>query len=404
MARKDLGRKPDELDLLLSPSRGLLGAGDDDEASLRNPEVQERFRAHIATKLAKWDKQYAGSSAREDARKRRIEELGIILLDCRKLREGITSVRRADSFAVEAYESSALLSLYASNDPQLSSSLPPLVHSLHPPIDVDKTRSGGTGSQDSLDASLSRLSLNTTSPDPATRAYFIALHLLHSHLLPAFTTPVQPSTPSAVASSHSPLSTFLPSLFSLLRASSLPPPTALYPAPSHPDAHIAHLLSLYHALLHASSASLSTLLSPSRLPRTPPHVAGLLAYLHLPATFHPYAALLRSAAPKLREHALWPAVRRAYRFPPDPTAWLAKGLLFEFEVEMEEREKEGEAGGAGGVGDVRKGGGRTEVSDSWEDDDGLEQEGEEKTGREVRLRAEAERRAAIWVKERLPAR
>ncbi|GJN91095.1 hypothetical protein Rhopal_004112-T1 [Rhodotorula paludigena] len=251
MARKDLGRKPDELDLLLSPSRGLLGAGDDDEASLRNPEVQERFRAHIATKLAKWDKQHAGSSAREDARKRRIEELGIILLDF--------------------------------------------------------------------------------------------------------------------------------------------------------HAHIAHLLSVYRAMLHASSASLSSLLSPSRLPRTPPHVASLLASLHLPASFHPYAALLRSAAPKLREHALWPAVRRAYRFPPDPTAWLAKSLLFEFEVDMDELEKEGEVEGGSNGNDARKGGARTEVSDSWEDNDGLEKEGVERTGREARLRAEAERRAAIWVKERLPS-
>jgi hypothetical protein len=32
MARKKIGRKPEELDLLLSPSRGLQG-GEDDEAS-----------------------------------------------------------------------------------------------------------------------------------------------------------------------------------------------------------------------------------------------------------------------------------------------------------------------------------------------------------------------------------
>lgn len=97
-------------------------------------------------------------------------------------------------------------------------------------------------------------------------------------------------------------------------------------------------------------------------------------------------------------------MRKAYRFPPDPTAWLVKSLLFEFEVEMEEREKQGEAEGGSDGNDARKGGGRTEVSDSWEGDDGLEREGEERTGREARLRAEAERRAEIWVKERLPAR
>ncbi|BGP48857.1 hypothetical protein JCM10450v2_004734 [Rhodotorula kratochvilovae] len=356
MARRDLGRKPAELDLLLSPSRGLLG-GDEDEVSLRNPEVQERFREHIANKLARWaDAHPAG--ARDEARKRHMEELGIILLDFRKLREGITSIRRVDAFASEATAST------------------------------------------SLDDALARLSLSSAAaPDPDTRAFFISLYLLHAYLLPAFASHLSPATPSAASPAHPPLSTFLPTLFSLLRASSLPLPSALYPRPAHPSTHITHLLSLYRALLALSSPSLARLLSPSALPPLPPHLRALLAALHLPPSFHPTGALLAAAVPRVRER-LWEVARRAYRFPPDPVRWIARGLLFEVEVEAEEREAaEGEGrGGAGAMGTE----GRGEVRGSWEDEaDDAGAEGDVAEGVRVRVREEAERRAEVWVKDRL---
>ncbi|GAA5844779.1 hypothetical protein JCM9279_002917 [Rhodotorula babjevae] len=331
MARSDIGRKPAELDMLLSPSRGLLAPDDDDdEASLRNPEVQERFREHVAAKMTRWSTAHpAGRSA--EARKQRMQELGIILLDFRKLREGILSSRRIDSFACEAYTASVLLAIYASNDPQLSSSLPHLVQALHSrPSRADSVASTSTAPPASLDTALAHLSLAPAdSPSMDERAFFISLFLLHAHLLPAFTTLATPSTPSTTSTSSNPPSSFLPTLFALLRSSDLPPPTSLYPSPQHPSPHITHLLALYHALLRPSSASLARLFSPAHVPPLPPTVAALARTLHLPSSFHPTSALLWRAAPRVRDALLWPPLRRAYKFPPDPVEWVAHGLLFE---------------------------------------------------------------------------
>jgi len=97
---------------------------------LKNPQVQERFRAYITDKLRKWSQTYPVGSHSEDQR-RRDEELGIILLDLResrlaanpkryvadqfcrvgKLREGITSIRRIDAFACEGAPPISLPSL-----------------------------------------------------------------------------------------------------------------------------------------------------------------------------------------------------------------------------------------------------------------------------------------------------
>ncbi|GAA5899165.1 hypothetical protein JCM8208_003023 [Rhodotorula glutinis] len=408
MACNNIGSKPAELDMLLSPSRGLQGGSagvDDDEASLRNPEIQERFRKHVAAKTSRWSTAHpAGRGA--ELRKQRMQELGIILLDFRKLREGILSSRRVDSFACEAYTASVLLSVYAANDPQLSSSLPHLVQALHAQSSLpDPVASTSRAAPSSLDAALAHLSLSPAdSPDADERAYFITLFLLHAHLLPAFTSPPGPSTPSTTSSSSAPLSSFLPALFALLQSSDLPPPTTLYPRPRHSSPHIEHLLSLYHALLRPSSASLARLLSPSHVPPLPRRVAALVHTLHLPASFHPTSSLLRRAAPRVRDALLWPAVRRAYKFPPDPVAWVARGLLFECEVEGEMADED-EGHEEGGVRDVGERGRAGEVRGSWEDEaDEVYAPVQDERGR--RVREEAERRAEVWVKERLagPAR
>ncbi|GAA5931516.1 hypothetical protein JCM3775_006875 [Rhodotorula graminis] len=408
MARTDIGRKPAELDLLLSPSRGLqsgslAGNDDDDDASLRNHDVQERFRKHVADKMSRWSTAHpAGRGAQ--LRNLRKQELGIILLDFRKLREGILSSRRVDPFAREAYTASVLLSVYANNDPQLSSSLPHLVQALHAqpsrPHPVASTPVPATAS---LDAALAHLSLSSAnSPDPDERAYFIALYLLHAHLLPAFTTVSASATSPATSSPSAPLSSFLSALFALLQSSDLPPPASLYPRPRHSSPHIEHLLLLYHALLRPSSASLARLFSSSHLPPLPPRVAALAHTLHLPSSFHPTSALLRRAAPRVRDALLWPAVRRAYKFPPDPVAWVASGLLFECEVEgemVEEDEGRDDRGGgpAQGAGAHGRAG---EVRGSWEDEaDEADAPAQDERGR--RIREEAGRRAEAWVRERL---
>ncbi|EGU12081.1 Pre-mRNA-splicing factor cwc22 [Rhodotorula toruloides ATCC 204091] len=371
------------MDMLLSPSRGLLG-GDEDE-SLRNHEVQERFRKHVDEKLQKWSSAHPSTNAQAEARKRRLEELSIILLDFRKLREGVTSSQRKDAFACEAYEASVLLSVYASNDAQLSSSLPPLVSSLHPALLAQRSASSTDTTSDVSDA-FARLSVSPT-PDAATRAFFLALHLLQSYLLPAVSTPLMPQTPSGTIAAHPPLSFFLPTLFTHLLGLHLPLPTALTPIPQHSDSHIRFLLSFYSALLRNSYTSLARLLSPSHLPPPPPAVTALIASLHLPPTFHPLAMLLSTHTAAIRTNRIWPVVQKAYRFPPDSTAWLSKGLLFEFEVEQEER----------AAGSAERKERKERISESWEDED------KEQDGQEAK-REEAARRADAWVAERKAAR
>ncbi|BGP16907.1 hypothetical protein JCM10213_007351 [Rhodosporidiobolus nylandii] len=354
MARKDIGRKPEELDMLLSPSRGLQG-GEEDEVSLRNPDVQARFRRHIDEKLRRWAAAHPpASTTAPEQRKRRDEELSIILLDLRKLREGITSIRRTDAFACEVYQASALLSLFASNTPQLSSSLPHLVLHLHAQ-QYSPPPPAASQPDEALASNLAALSLTPSSPaDAATRAFFLTLHLLHSHLLPAFTSVGTPSTPSAVGSASPPTSAFLPTLNSLLSLCDLPLPAWQDGSRSHTDSHIAFLLSLYTALLRNSYFSLARLLS--RVPSPPPAVTAHLSALHLPTPsssppYNPLAALFLSHAPMLRATRIWPTLEKAYRFPPDPAGWLSGGLLFEFEVRTE-----------GYEGEKPKG-------ESWEDDE-----------------------------------
>ncbi|BGP32810.1 hypothetical protein JCM10296v2_004594 [Rhodotorula toruloides] len=382
MARKEVGKKPDAMDMLLSPSRGLLG-GDEDE-SLRNHEVQERFRRHVDEKLQKWSSAHPSTNAQAEARKRRLEELSIILLDFRKLREGVTSSQRRDAFACEAYEASVLLSVYASNDAQLASSLPPLVSSLHPAL-LTQASASVTDTHSDVSDAFAHLNISP-APDAATRAFFLTLHFLHSHLLPALSTPSMPQTPSTT-SAHTPLSFFLPTLFTHLRTLRLPLPFTLRPIPHHPDAHIRFLLSFYSALLRNSYTSLARLLSPSHLPPPPPAVTALIAYLHLPRTLHPLATFFSTHTAAIRTNRIWPVVQKAYRFPPDPTAWLSKGLLFEFEVVQEERT----------AGLVERYEQKERISESWEVED-------EEQDRQEAKRAEAARRAEAWVAERKAAR
>ncbi|GAA5891711.1 hypothetical protein JCM6882_006177 [Rhodosporidiobolus microsporus] len=386
MARKDIGKKPEELDMLLSPSRGLQG-DEDEVTSLRNPDVQARFRQHIDEKLRRWATAFPPSSTTTaEQRRRRDEELGIILLDLRKLREGITSIRRIDAFACEVYEASALLSLFASNNPQLSSSLPHLVHDLHPALSATSP----VPSTDTLVDSFTSLSLaSRPPPDAATRAFFLALHLLHSHLLPAFTSSSlsspAPSTPSTLSSSSPPLSTFLPTLLALLSSSHLPPPSPLSPptARTHHNPHITLLLRLYTSLLHSSHVFLSRLLS--ALPPPPPGVAAHLKALHLPPSFDPLAALLRSHTAALRERRIWPVLEKAYRLPPMAGAdkvgeWVGRGLLFELDARLD-----------GVCADERSNGKKEPVGESWED------EPDEGEGQRRAIAAEAVKRAEEFV-------
>jgi hypothetical protein len=104
------------------------------------------------------------------------DELDVILLEFRKLREGIISSGRKDDFAVEVYETSAKLALLSKNIPQIASILPHLVITLH------RLPATATCNEESanLEDSLLRLRLgSTTAVTPDTRARFLCYYLLH---------------------------------------------------------------------------------------------------------------------------------------------------------------------------------------------------------------------------------
>lgn len=103
------------------------------------------------------------------------DELDLILLEFRKLREGIISSGRADSFAVEVYETSAKLALLGMNIPQIASILPHLVKTLHKPSVLGKKPQIAN-----LEADLKQLDLTDKEAVPLdTRARFLSYYLLH---------------------------------------------------------------------------------------------------------------------------------------------------------------------------------------------------------------------------------
>ncbi|SCZ89268.1 BZ3500_MvSof-1268-A1-R1_Chr9g10350 [Microbotryum saponariae] len=105
-ARASIGRKVDPMELLQSPSRGLNGQADGVE-SLQDPSTQENFYDWIRAKIGKFDTTWdAGTSSSGNSKPPHLspkaqQELGIILLDLRKLREGLTCLRRNDAFALK---------------------------------------------------------------------------------------------------------------------------------------------------------------------------------------------------------------------------------------------------------------------------------------------------------------
>ncbi|KAG0665219.1 hypothetical protein C6P46_000318 [Rhodotorula mucilaginosa] len=410
--------RPDHFEMLLSPSRGVQ----DDESSLRNPQVQEQFRAHLRTKMHTW-------AAGPRRRASRQEELATILLDFRELQV------LSDRFGTPpVYEASVLLALANSNEPQLASALPHLVMTLYPshltsldpssskdPVNQPSTRSGD---QSSIASRLADLSLSSphknAAADSAHRAFFVALHLLHSSLLPA-----ESAAPQSVAGGETtassgppPASSCLPAFEAALSANRLTIPstrTASSPTAEgrpyshHPDPHLDFLLRLRLALEANSYADLAAnLLSLEAIPSPPASILAHLSELHLSSPsrqqderFNPLATLLRTFVPRLRQNRIWPVVQRAYRFPPDATEWLGSLLLFEFEVEFEllenarAREEEEGAKVDRGARPV------VQVAEEWDADES-EDEAERgaRAAQRGRIRTEAARRAAAWVVER----
>lgn len=100
-------------------------------------------------------------------------QLDLILLEFRKLREGIVSSGRDDHFAAEAYETSAKLAIIANNVPQIATILPALVSDIHRPRRQPDMAA--------LTAEMAHLQVTRTSgasyPDRRTR--YISYYMLH---------------------------------------------------------------------------------------------------------------------------------------------------------------------------------------------------------------------------------
>ncbi|KAH6567337.1 hypothetical protein BASA82_001182 [Batrachochytrium salamandrivorans] len=112
------------LDALSFVSRQLSSLDDQSAPSLRDYAVQEEYLQLILSKQEKM--------------KKTASDMSHIVLSIRKLREGIVSSNRLDSFSVRVYELSANLCLEAKNTAELFKTLVYLVHTLYPALCVDK--------------------------------------------------------------------------------------------------------------------------------------------------------------------------------------------------------------------------------------------------------------------------
>ncbi|KAI0699956.1 hypothetical protein C8T65DRAFT_658729, partial [Cerioporus squamosus] len=138
------GKRHMELIASVSRSSGLEKDGD----ALRDPKIQEEYRAFIQGKVDEYWKKYplrshrasghedGDAGAEADARRNRMEMEENLLILFRKLREGLLSIHRRDAFALEVYETSLHLSVLFKSPVQTTSTLshlfPDLYVNIHP--------------------------------------------------------------------------------------------------------------------------------------------------------------------------------------------------------------------------------------------------------------------------------
>ncbi|KAI0754748.1 hypothetical protein C8Q80DRAFT_1140737 [Daedaleopsis nitida] len=221
------GKRHMELIASVSRSSGLEKDGD----ALRDPNVQEEYRAFIQGKVDEYWKRYPWRYPRDtsdeapDARRNRKEMEENLMILFRKLREGLLSVQRRDVFALEVYETSLYLSVLFKSPVQTTSTLSHLFpdlyvrkHTSKPPSSISVPQ----GSQRATSGSESASALGdhgSTTAIPRSALATTLTFLLHQ-LVQAF--------PSQIAF-HTQLRQLHPALQSLLRA-----PDAL-PSPAHPS-------------------------------------------------------------------------------------------------------------------------------------------------------------------------
>lgn len=290
--------------------------------SLTDRVIQDRFRAHINTKMDMLAQVYPPSPSAELAARRR-EDVGIILLDLRKLREGLTAARRVDELTLGVYIDSIRLAVDSANLPQLNATLPhfvfdilPKLAALPPPVD----QPGGDPLVDAL-AGLS-LKIGPMRLSAELVAFYQSLYLLYliCHL-------------ADLAAFHSTLSSFAPTTQSQAPLAA-PPTLASSAAPM--SAHLLYTQRVFAALASSNYVAFSRLVPApsSRHARQPiasrEHVTSFAPVInsatggYLPSELHLFIA--RLAVPRVREQA-WAALVKSYKVFTDHE-WLGRALLF----------------------------------------------------------------------------
>ncbi|KAI0270025.1 hypothetical protein BC834DRAFT_584373 [Gloeopeniophorella convolvens] len=114
----------------ISRSSGVERDGDTQILRLKNVSVQEEYHEFVQHKIDEYWKKYANPPSLEtDTQRSEVE--GNILLQFRKLREGILSIRRHDQFAVEVFETSLWLSIIFHSQAQTTSILSRLLPDIY---------------------------------------------------------------------------------------------------------------------------------------------------------------------------------------------------------------------------------------------------------------------------------
>ncbi|KAH9179370.1 hypothetical protein EDB89DRAFT_1926867 [Lactarius sanguifluus] len=111
----------------ISRSSGVDPGGD----MLRDQRVQEEYRLFLQQKLDSYWKLYPSLSNFGESDVQKSDTESNILIQFRKLREGVSASRRHDQFAVEAYETSLFLSIIFQSHVQTTSILSHLLPDLY---------------------------------------------------------------------------------------------------------------------------------------------------------------------------------------------------------------------------------------------------------------------------------
>ncbi|KAI0712445.1 hypothetical protein C8Q76DRAFT_797292 [Earliella scabrosa] len=260
------GKRQMELIASVSRSSGLEKDGD----ALRDPKIQEEYRAYIQDKVDEYWKKYpflspCRSGASEDAESRRnrkeMEENLLILF--RKLREGLLSTQRRDAFALEVYETSLHLSILFKSPAQTTSTLSHLLPDLY----ISKRNSGGGSTSQHLSPENPRRTPSAaSSPSP----------VLPAHCSQIQGRPEEPSPPAAAAAI--PRTALATTLISLLHRL-----VQAYPSQSAFDAELRRLHPALQHLLRAPPPD-SPGSTPPSIPAPSPHPSLSQPSRSLPAS------------------------------------------------------------------------------------------------------------------------